>query len=648
MRFNHLKVPDQWQNYWSKYPNGYTILEALLNWVHQVDGLINNVNDWNKYLEEFVENFDKKLQPTIEKFLNEMLADGRLQDIIDESLFDLNSRGVNIKHPPFPLVGVKMDNVTDDSEALQALIDHYTEIGGTVLIVPEGKMLLNHTVYPKSNVHIKGIGWSSIIRTAMGSPSLGMNIFQIVEQENIVISNLKMEGTGFGKSGEWIPVGSLEGAGSAIVAANSNNIVVAGTWLYNFGGYAGGNGVGNVWFSCCRNSRIVNNTLEKGDNAVCIDRWYSNFYADGINRADIFNDGVIASNNNIFDMTGRAFALENVNDRGSLIITNNTIMSVLYAGIDGRNLTNTIISGNTFEGMNDWQSNGDKTARMIRGIYILNGTNRVIISNNNFQNISAVGMQLFNTYDFNIYGNSFRNIETGYGISIKNQETDMLLGSVANNVMNNVNEGIYIYKDDGDTSVLSDVSVANNVIRFITSGIYLQRASNFNVHGNIVVPITSFGGSIGIRLGNTSRFNVTGNQVRNCTQGYALGADFHSYIDGGVVENCANAFVLTACENTKIKGKIRGGTTAFNVSGMTTSQSRKCHADVEITDTTNVKNGNGVIVKYRGGQPTHTTCDIGDMVESSSPLATGYMGWVCIEMNSANWHGYGKIEEITA
>jgi hypothetical protein len=641
--FNHLNVPQYWRQYWDKYPEGYTILEALLNWVSQVDSMVDNVNTWNTYLDDFVKSFDKELQGTVQAIIDEMLADGSLADILDDSIFDLHSRGINVKHPPAPLVGVKMDNVTDDSAAFQALIDYYTANGGAVLIIPEGTMLLNTTVNLKSNVHLRGIGWTSRIRTSYGSTGNGMNLLQIVEQENITIANLKLEGTGYGKSGEWTPVGSLVGAGSLIVAANSKKIIVKDNWLYNGGGMNGGEGVGNVWFSCCENSKIINNTIEKGDNGICVDRWFSNYIADGKNRATAFNDGVVVSGNNIFDMTGRGLAIENINSKGSLVISNNTIVSCAYAGIDGRDFTNCIITGNTFEGSQHLQTRGSTTALMQRGLYILNGCNKVIISNNNFQNIAVVGMQLFNADDFNINHNSLRDI-TGDGITIKNDATDLKLGSIIGNVLNNVVKGIYLYKDGVDAYLFQDVVISGNAIRFTDTGIYTQYAAYCVITGNELTPITSFGGSVGLRTLNSLRFSIANNNTRNCTNGIQLGADAHSRVDGGVVENCSNAIVLQSCENTLINAKIRGGTTAYNITGGATSQSKKCLGIGEITDTPTVKNGNGIIVKYRSsGKPTTNVCDVGDMVENTTPTVGGYIGWVCTSQNNGNWNSYGLI-----
>lgn len=92
-KFNRLNIPDHWEQYWSKYPQGYTILEALIDWVGQVDSMVDNVNEWNIYLDDFVEHFDEKLTPTVIDTLYKMEADGTLATIINETIFsDLNTK----------------------------------------------------------------------------------------------------------------------------------------------------------------------------------------------------------------------------------------------------------------------------------------------------------------------------------------------------------------------------------------------------------------------------------------------------------------------------------------------------------------------------------------------------------------------------
>lgn len=93
MKFNHLNVPETWQHYWSKYPEGYTILEALLNWVAQVDSMVDNQNDLNTRvtgfrteLDEFIAQFDTNLQGQVEDTLSEWQTSGFLDVVINAAL----------------------------------------------------------------------------------------------------------------------------------------------------------------------------------------------------------------------------------------------------------------------------------------------------------------------------------------------------------------------------------------------------------------------------------------------------------------------------------------------------------------------------------------------------------------------------------
>jgi hypothetical protein len=91
--FDHLNIPDQWNNYWTKYPQGYTIMEALLNWVKQVDDMVDNQNtlntnvvDYKKQLDDLVSSFETNLQPTVESTLKAWQDSGFLNVVIDAAL----------------------------------------------------------------------------------------------------------------------------------------------------------------------------------------------------------------------------------------------------------------------------------------------------------------------------------------------------------------------------------------------------------------------------------------------------------------------------------------------------------------------------------------------------------------------------------
>ena len=93
MKFNHLNVPDHWKQYWSRYPEGFTILEALISWVSQVDNMVDNQNKLNDNVEqfrneidEFVERFDERLQDEVTQTLSDWQNSGFLDVVISEAL----------------------------------------------------------------------------------------------------------------------------------------------------------------------------------------------------------------------------------------------------------------------------------------------------------------------------------------------------------------------------------------------------------------------------------------------------------------------------------------------------------------------------------------------------------------------------------
>lgn len=93
MKFNHLNVPGHWQNYWTRYPEGHTILEALISWVSQVDSMVDNQNKLNENVEQFrneiddfIGRFDERLQTEVTKTLKDWQSSGFLDLVISEAL----------------------------------------------------------------------------------------------------------------------------------------------------------------------------------------------------------------------------------------------------------------------------------------------------------------------------------------------------------------------------------------------------------------------------------------------------------------------------------------------------------------------------------------------------------------------------------
>lgn len=168
-KFNHLNVPDQWNNYFTRYPQGYTILESLLNWVTQVDDMVENQNALNKTvadyrveLDDFVERFDPRLQEEVTKTLGEWQDSGFLDVVISQALqtqitkveSDLaqivkQKESISIEH-------FISDDLTMEESFTMAL--GYVEENEVSLYIPSENFTLENWIPYKASKPIKIIG----------------------------------------------------------------------------------------------------------------------------------------------------------------------------------------------------------------------------------------------------------------------------------------------------------------------------------------------------------------------------------------------------------------------------------------------------------------------------------------------------------
>ena len=92
-QFNHLNIPSHWQSYWTRFPEGHTILEALIQWVSQVDEMVDNqnnlsdtVSNYGTRLDQFIDQFDGRLSDEVKHTLGEWQQSGFLDDVINDAL----------------------------------------------------------------------------------------------------------------------------------------------------------------------------------------------------------------------------------------------------------------------------------------------------------------------------------------------------------------------------------------------------------------------------------------------------------------------------------------------------------------------------------------------------------------------------------
>lgn len=177
-QFQKISISPDWYRHLISYPHGFTIYENLIDWVSRTNVLIKNVNDWNKYLEEFVNTFDKNLRSTVSDTLNVWYDDGTLAKIINEDVFNMkadkdwveqelettkdsiNSRIDLLNRGTYNVLsyGAKLDGVTDDTAAFQACADDIEANGGGVFFIPHSEKgaVIAGTINMPGNVVVMG------------------------------------------------------------------------------------------------------------------------------------------------------------------------------------------------------------------------------------------------------------------------------------------------------------------------------------------------------------------------------------------------------------------------------------------------------------------------------------------------------------
>lgn len=164
-KYDHIDAPYQFKEFWSKYPHGYTIYEALLDWVSQVNDLLDsnatleqNILTIRGELDSFLATVPDQLQTIANDLLEGWLTDGTFADLINEVLFaglQTQIEQITINVLEYGAVG---DGVTNDTPAIQSAIDQLNSLGGGKLVFPATAdyYLLQNVLSLKSNIIYEG------------------------------------------------------------------------------------------------------------------------------------------------------------------------------------------------------------------------------------------------------------------------------------------------------------------------------------------------------------------------------------------------------------------------------------------------------------------------------------------------------------
>lgn len=551
------------------------------------------------------------------------------------------------------LSACRCDGITDDSTRLQAFVDYVANKGGGELRLPQGKtIMINKEIELKDNVSIVGYGNTSKIITNTGSSKNGLNMLKAFDKKNIRLSNFYIENTGYGLSGAWEPMGTFDGVGACMLFAGCHNVAVDNCYVVKGGGNidSDGNteGVANIYFSCCYNCKATNNHIEYGDNGLMVDTWWR--YIDEAHKW-YENDNIIFAHNTIQHMTGRGICIENKTNsskaimKGNVTVTGNTIRLCSYAGIQGNNVWNTVVTGNTIHGdCTDIDGEtiivyGKSTSSTWYGIAFEDETFQCIISDNTIQNTKIKSIYCKNARNVVISNNNIVDVkpgsstaDRGEGIYIANDEYILENINILGNNMYNVLAGVIFASKSSIVS--KNCIVSNNNITFTSAnsryGIVIDYLTHSSINGNNISATSKGSSFVGIKCNNGATNTINNNNISNMNKAVALANDISSILNGNVIYNCTYGVELNACEKTAIDSKFKTCTYAFNMISGKTTQSSKCMSlNSQFDSVTNIKNGTGLILRYyASSKPSGGTFEIGDRIINNTPSSGAPTEWI--------------------
>lgn len=617
MKFNHLNIPTHWQNYWTRYPEGHTILEALISWVSQVDKMVDNVNNWNDYLDNFVATFDKELQKTVTDTLSDWQQTGFLEVVISEALqWELDDYKQTVDGQLIPLnrlleaqatvfdgVG---DGVTDDTNAFIA-----TLATNDFVFIPKGK------IYLIGDVDVVGktiIGHGTIIKKSSSESAFH------VKGDGTVISGLTFKAqTTTGQPQTDIKIG--EGATNVSITNNRFNSKI----YSNVAGSVDSLNGGIPYYVRAKGLLITGNIFTKSARPVYLHSVDNITINDNIFRECVFDAIRLRENTGYCLIDGNQFI--DIGDPTWSDLQTRDAVDVYWSG-DTLTMTNNIIRKTAFAGFD------------VKGVKDNdNRSTKVIIANNQIEGTRFNGIHVYGDVD-----------------------TDVLyIDSV-------------LIHDNIITGCNQSKEATNG------NGIHIKGTAKFvNIHDNIIT--SNFGRGIYVNnayQGSENRnIKITGNMcVNNGQSSFASVADAGIHVIGvnGLIladniceqdnslpnphQNTgiyfASVDVASSADKTAI---IRGNICRNNKYKQIMIDANTSRANNIAVFSDNIQTGTGAIDRVTWQDQRSVFYGVtfpapgdgnfrkGDIVYNVAPTPGGNVGWVCVSGGAGGtWKTFGTIE----
>ena len=666
-RFDRLNIPHKWKDYFSEYPNGLTLIEAMIQWVSQVNDMVdlqNNltttVEDYRDELDDFISKFSGELQETVTDILDDWQQSGFLDVVISEALqweldnfktettqnfeevtTQLEQLTKNVK-----TFGAKGDGVTDDTLAIQTALDSLSK--GQTLFFPDGIYNTKTVINRKNNTTLKFAGELNYIGTASFSALIIEGVYMRLETPTVRRP--------YNQSG----TAKYELVGIGLDILNAKNIVIETPTVSGFGvGIAihDTKGTGSSYIQTY-NPFLINNL----EAYKCIHDHATSWTTE----TKVYGGRIELSVQNYTDVTGSSYF--------NLLDDSHRFFGVSAEGRPERKVKGTFsestFSSCRFEFPNgdvDIELNGNGNAfihnRDFDNIYQNNGKNNVIISRFKSyfghpiqQSIRHYATDATNTgftlnSDFAYYlidctkgsaylrNNFEQNHTTVNGSVFTVKKTDSSSNPVTFEIMNvdgthinprliSQNETITFMYLDGKWLVLSNDEYTYNLgFNHVTYGKGEKRKFYTNE-----TEYLKYSHEICVEEGTTGSFdNLTGTG----TQG-----SVSLVLSGNYERMTSKSWITVANEPYYVLNWAPETQTATLMQPLLTAV---VDAVVNRKNPKMVKQGR--ILFQESNPPTTQQWRKGDIVYNSNPVAGGYVGWVCITGGvPGTWKEFGKIE----
>lgn len=460
--FNHLNVPEHWERYFTKYPQGMTILEALFEWVSQVDSMVDNQNKLNtnveqfrKEIDAFVERFDGRLQDEVTKTLKDWQDSGFLDVVISEALqWELDNYIATNEQDKLSLAaqlsqiavnildfGAVANNSTFDNVApIQNAIDHVHGMGGGNVLIPSGVFHLNSVngsrsvmLRPRSNVNIIGHGHSSILKAADGLNHIGtFNVIRhtaddsVLTVDNVMFKDFTIDCNGHNNiiiegdpNKDNVAIGIWRG--SNIIVENIKVLDNVGRQTFSFGANVSPHSIKNVSIKNCLFLNTTNNQYQtdhstiycQSDGAIIADNTFKNLYI-STTAIENHSSNSYVLNNVIENFKTGINVVAQVTDQINGYYQNN-VMRKVWSGFvfwlnPGFNMENIHIDNNDMKSIDNrprLMNLDSSVKKAIKNIFIVNN-NFEYVGDNFTVNSPAIALGRLN--ECYIRNNTFKNL----------------------------------------------------------------------------------------------------------------------------------------------------------------------------------------------------------------------------------------------